>query len=282
MNQTHRSPCRARDAPPVGQPHRRCCAAEPRRPDRHPDRRGGPGRGQGDQEGPRVLPGAIEPLAGYQPQTTCSPRSKPGVANFASRLLAAYPTTRSLGIVRSCSVGGLSEHKEGRAFDWGVSAKTPGGRAKAARFLTWLLKKDKYGNEYAMARRLGIQYVIWNRKIWGSYNASPRLAEVHRRQPAHRPRAHLVHLGRRAGQDVVLDRQGRQHRRRAHPDAADAHPDADPHAHHAELGRSPAPAAGARGRAARRAGPRRRDRDRCPAPARARSPPARSPPASPT
>ena len=94
------------------------------------------------------------------------------MANFASRLLAAYPTTRSLGIVRSCSAGGLSEHKEGRAFDWGVSAKTPGGRAKAARFLTWLLKKDKYGNEYAMARRLGIQYVIWNRKIWGSYNAS--------------------------------------------------------------------------------------------------------------
>ncbi len=115
---------------------------------------------------------AIEPLAGYQPQTTCSPVAKPGVANFAARLLAAYPTTRSLGIVRSCSVGGRSEHKEGRAFDWGVSAKTPAGRAKAARFLTWLLKKDRYGNEYAMARRLGIQYVIWNRKIWGAYNAS--------------------------------------------------------------------------------------------------------------
>ena len=53
---------------------------------------------------------AIEPLAGSQPQTTCSPTAKPGVANFAARLLAAYPSTRSLGIVRACSVGGRSEH----------------------------------------------------------------------------------------------------------------------------------------------------------------------------
>ena len=56
---------------------------------------------------------------GYQAQTTCSPTAKPGVADFAARLLRAYPTTRSLGIVRACSVGGTSEHKEGRAFDWG-------------------------------------------------------------------------------------------------------------------------------------------------------------------
>jgi hypothetical protein len=115
---------------------------------------------------------AIEPLARYQPQTTCSPRAKPGVANFAARLLAAYPSTRSLGIVRACSVGGRSEHKEGRAFDWGVNAHSASGRAKAAHFLHWLLKRDRYGNRYAMARRLGIQYVIWNHRIWGAYSAS--------------------------------------------------------------------------------------------------------------
>ena len=133
---------------------------------------------------------AIEPLAGYQPQITCSPTSKPGVANFAARLLEAYPSTRSLGIVRGCAVGGRSEHKEGRAFDWGVSAKTPGGRAKVSRFLTWLLKKDRYGNEFAMARRLGIQYVIWNRKIWGAYNASSGW----RRYTGANPHTDHVHL----------------------------------------------------------------------------------------
>ena len=34
---------------------------------------------------------AIEPLAAYQAQTTCSPRAKPGVADFAARLLRANP-----------------------------------------------------------------------------------------------------------------------------------------------------------------------------------------------
>ncbi len=114
---------------------------------------------------------AIEPLAAYQPQTTCSPTAKPGVANFAARLLQAFPSTRSLGIVRACAAGGRSEHKEGRAFDWGVSARSAADRKRVDRMLSWLFTKDKYGNDFAMARRLGIQYVIWNHKIWGAYSA---------------------------------------------------------------------------------------------------------------
>jgi hypothetical protein len=131
----------------------------------------------------------IEPLAGYQAQTSCSPSAKPGVADFANRLLRANPTSRSLGIVRACSAGGRSEHKEGRAFDWGVSAHSAADRARVARLMRWLLKKDRFGNRYAMARRLGIQYMIWNRRIWGSYaagsgwrrytGASPHTDHVH-------------------------------------------------------------------------------------------------------
>jgi hypothetical protein len=115
---------------------------------------------------------AIEPLAGYQPQITCSPFAKPGVVSLSKRLLRAFPTTRSLGIVRACNIGGTSEHKEGRAFDWGVNAYSVKDRARVARFMHWLMKTDAYGNQYAMARRLGIQYLIWNHKIWGSYSAS--------------------------------------------------------------------------------------------------------------
>jgi hypothetical protein len=118
-------------------------------------------------------PRAIEPLARYQPQTTCSPTAKPGVVDLSRRLLRAYPGTRSLGIVRACSVGGRSEHKEGRAFDWGgLRASSAADRAKVHNFTAWLFATDKYGNRRAMARRLGIQYVIWNKRIWGSYNAS--------------------------------------------------------------------------------------------------------------
>ncbi|HYH33509.1 MAG TPA: hypothetical protein VD814_00005, partial [Nocardioides sp.] len=115
---------------------------------------------------------AIEPLARYQPQTTCSPRAKAGVVDLSRRLLRAYPGTRSLGIVRACAAGGRSEHKEGRAFDWGgLRASRAADRAKVKNFTTWLFAKDRHGNRYAMARRLGIQYVIWNRRIWGSYAA---------------------------------------------------------------------------------------------------------------
>jgi hypothetical protein len=118
-------------------------------------------------------PAAIEPLAGYQGQTTCSPRAKPGVVDLSRRVLRAFPSTRSLGIVRGCSVGGRSEHKEGRAWDWGgLNAKKKADRLRVQKFKSWLLKKDRHGNRWSRARRLGIQYVIWNKRIWGSYAAS--------------------------------------------------------------------------------------------------------------
>ncbi|HSA51661.1 MAG TPA: hypothetical protein VLH10_16320, partial [Yinghuangia sp.] len=114
---------------------------------------------------------AIEPLAGYVGQTTCSPGAKPGTTAFANLLLRTYPSSRSLGISRACNVGGKSEHKEGRAFDWGVSVHNAKDRRAVNALMKWLLKKDAYGNRHAMARRLGIQYMIWNRRIWGAYAA---------------------------------------------------------------------------------------------------------------
>ena len=114
---------------------------------------------------------AIEPLARYVGQSTCSPKAKPGTVAFANLLLRTYPNSRSLGISRACNVGGQSEHKEGRAFDWGVSVHSARDRASVNALIQWLFKSDAYGNRYAMARRLGIQYIIWNHRIWGSYAA---------------------------------------------------------------------------------------------------------------
>jgi hypothetical protein len=115
--------------------------------------------------------GSIEPYAAYDPQTTCSAGAKPGVLDFRDRLLATYPASRSLGISRACSVGGRSEHKEGRALDWGVRVDRPAERASAEAVLTWLLATDAEGNEHANARRLGVMYIVWNKRIWGAYRA---------------------------------------------------------------------------------------------------------------
>ena len=114
----------------------------------------------------------IEGLASYDPQSTCSPTVKPGTGALRSLVLATYKNTGDSGIVRSCDVGGTSEHKEGRAWDWRVNAYDAAQHAAARDLLTWLLATDAHGNQYALARRLGIMYVIWDRHIWSAYNAS--------------------------------------------------------------------------------------------------------------
>lgn len=118
---------------------------------------------------PRTYAAAVESLSAYQGQKMCSPTAKPGVVAFRDLLLASYPGTRSMGISRACAVGGRSEHKEGRAFDWGVNVARPAERAAADDMLRWLLATDRHGNGFANARRLGVQYVIWNKRIWSSY-----------------------------------------------------------------------------------------------------------------
>jgi hypothetical protein len=121
---------------------------------------------------PASGPGPVDPLAPYQPQTTCSPAAKPGVVGFRDLVLRSFPTQPSIAIGRDCSVGGRSEHKEGRAWDWGARSDRAAGLAAANRVTGWLLATDAGGRRYAMARRLGVMYIILNRRIWASYRAA--------------------------------------------------------------------------------------------------------------
>ncbi len=114
---------------------------------------------------------AIDPLADYVGQTTCDPTPKPGAIALRDLLEATYPVTSSLGITRDCAIGGQSEHKEGRAYDWAVNSSDPVQKVMAADFLYWLTTSDGHGNLAAMARRLGIMYMVWEGKIWKSYAA---------------------------------------------------------------------------------------------------------------
>jgi len=114
---------------------------------------------------------AIEGFAAYEGQTTCSPDPKPGTVALRNLLLARYPSTTSLGISRGCGVGGQSEHKEGRAFDWGASAGDPKDVAAVHDFFAHLFAADSSGNPDALVRRMGIMYVIWDHQIWSAYRA---------------------------------------------------------------------------------------------------------------
>jgi hypothetical protein len=112
----------------------------------------------------------IDNYASYDPQSTCVGTAQPGVVGFKNLLTATY-SDRNGGIVTACS-GGVSEHKEGRAFDYMLDVGDSAENAIANDILNWLLATDQYGNSHANARRLGVMYIIWNRQIWGSYSAS--------------------------------------------------------------------------------------------------------------
>ena len=118
---------------------------------------------------PGGLTASIEAPQPYVGQSTCDPVAKPGVSAFRDLLLRTYRDTGSYGIVVDCGGGGQSEHKEGRAFDWKVSIHNPSHVAEVKEVLAWLTATDAHGNKFAMARRLGIMYMIWNRQMWRSY-----------------------------------------------------------------------------------------------------------------
>src|SRR5438270_555256 len=90
-----------------------------------------------------ALPPAIEDMPSYQPQTFCDPISKPGVVALGALLTATYPDTSVIDIARSCpSESGTSEHKDGRALDWGANYKNPQQVAEVQAVFAWLFAKD--------------------------------------------------------------------------------------------------------------------------------------------
>jgi hypothetical protein len=110
--------------------------------------------------------------ARYHGQNSCDTWAKPGTVALQQLLLNTYRVGRDGGIRRACDVGGTSEHKDGRAWDWMLNAADPGQRAQADAFLAWLVGPDADGVPAGNARRLGVMYVIWNRMTWQAWRAS--------------------------------------------------------------------------------------------------------------
>lgn len=123
---------------------------------------------QAAPESPELGP-LIEGYATYEGQKRCSPKEKPGVTAFRKLLVRTYGETW-MNSSRACEVGGQSEHKEGRALDWAMDASKPKDRRKVDDLFDWMFADDARGRPDAVARRLGIMYVIWNRKWWRSWN----------------------------------------------------------------------------------------------------------------
>jgi len=118
----------------------------------------------------KALPSALDVASPYQAQHLCDPVAKPGVTAFAQLFSSHYGLgTASYGIIRNCN-SGVTEHSEGRAWDWMLSVDKPNEKAVADSVTAWLSAPDAQGRPGAMARRFGIMYIIWNKKMWRAYD----------------------------------------------------------------------------------------------------------------
>jgi len=112
----------------------------------------------------RTLPAALDVAAPYQKGVLCLTENQPGAVAFAKLLNATYGT-HVYGILRHCA----GEHGEGRALDWMIDSTKPANMGLANALTRWLVAPDSQGRPGAMARRFGINYIIFNRQQWKAW-----------------------------------------------------------------------------------------------------------------
>ena len=69
---------------------------------------------------------------------------------------------------RTRSGSSVSLHAEGRAVDWHLDVGKAADRAAADRLVSAFLAPDAAGRPAAMARRMGVQEIIWNCRVWST------------------------------------------------------------------------------------------------------------------
>ena len=114
----------------------------------------------------------------YEGQDACDSSPKPGAQRLSDLIKATYGADQTVWIPRNCSLGGQSEHKEGRAVDWMVDVRDSAQRAKAETFLNWLLGPDAAGVPYGNAMRMGVMYIGWHDRMWRGYDVEKGWTEL--------------------------------------------------------------------------------------------------------
>ena len=110
----------------------------------------------------------IDPVE-YDAARRCDPRAKPGVVAF-TRWLQRNVRGAFWGSYR-CEKWGknsASLHAENRAVDWHLDVADAADRKTATALITLLLAPDTAGNPQALARRMGVEEIIWDCAYWGA------------------------------------------------------------------------------------------------------------------
>ena len=106
----------------------------------------------------------------YDHATRCSKQVPPGTKELEN-WLGRHTSGETWGITRceKLSPGNFSVHAEGRAIDWHLDARDGKERHEAMHLIRKeLLATDRRGNENALARRMGVQGIIFDCQAWWS------------------------------------------------------------------------------------------------------------------
>ncbi len=115
----------------------------------------------------RSAPASTPTRAGSGRAAAARPRSaaRSTCGACCSRRTARSPRTSCGPAPRPTPV----TRRAGRWTGWSTSG-CPSRRRWPTRFVGWLQAPDGFGNPEAMARRLGITYLIWNNQTWRAYD----------------------------------------------------------------------------------------------------------------
>ena len=132
----------------------------------------------------------------YDHATRCKPRTTPGI-----KLLEAWVDRHfrgeSWGVFRceKLSKTTTSLHSEGRALDWHLDVRSKAERRAAYFMIDRFLAPDANGNHNALARRMGVQELIFDCRSWfsgseglGDYSGCQGKTD---RTTAHRDHIHI-------------------------------------------------------------------------------------------
>lgn len=135
---------------------------------------------------PRVASNPADALAslpierfGYDPATHCVKRPAAGALALQA-WLGRHERGVSWGIMR-CERWGkrsASLHAEGRAVDWHLDVHDPADARAARHLISALLAPDAKGRPAALARRMGVQEIIFDCRAWfgGGWGGAPSLS----------------------------------------------------------------------------------------------------------
>lgn len=139
--------------------------------------------------------GPVDPLR-TDSVRRCASGAQPGALALRDWLAANVPNGRPGGIFNCRNVRGgtsLSLHAGGRAVDWKLNANNRDQKTAADALVAQLLATQG-GERWALARRMGLQEIIWNRKIWTA-NKAARGLRTYRIGRGGSPHTDHIHLG---------------------------------------------------------------------------------------